>query len=70
VRGCLLVQHKPLQVVKSIVHEEEKIHYSSSLSLSVNRSSLSMFCEVVENISALAIFVLLAKPEFLKLALY
>jgi hypothetical protein len=30
VRGCLLVRHKSLRVVKSIVHEEEKIYYSSS----------------------------------------
>jgi len=29
-----------------------------------------MFCEVVENICALAIIFLLEKPEFVKLALY
>jgi hypothetical protein len=53
------------------VHEEEKnTLLFFSLSISLNRSSLSMFCEVLENICALAIFVLLAKPEFVDLALY
>jgi hypothetical protein len=36
VRGCLLLRHKPLRVVESIVREEENIYYSSSLSLSLS----------------------------------
>jgi hypothetical protein len=35
-----------------------------SLPLSVNRSSLSLFCEVVENICALAIIVLSASAVY------